>query len=334
VQLPELLRPPPHRGPLIAAGAVVLATGLALTELRLPGELATGVHFLILAVPAALILVLGLQAPTEDDRPPAYQSVLLVTGLLLLFAALLRLADMLGADFSDDVFDGAFLWTGVAEASVAAWAAVRCRSAVCLLIAAVALAVALLSTWDWIFNPGTFGASRWLLLVIAIALVIGSLALRAAAPRHAEMLVVGAGLAILTIGLQAVLDGLVFAPLEPETPLPTFWEFVLLAAGCGLIAFGAVDRSPGPAWLGVANLAAFVAVTWVGEATLYWWPFLLLVVGAGAMVAGLRPRQPLPPEPPAYRAGDRPLASRTVDDELVLRVRDDSPPAAGSVKER
>jgi hypothetical protein len=44
------------------------------------------------------------------------------------------------------------------------------------------------------------------------------------------------------------------------------------------------------------------------------------------MVAGLRPRQPLPPEPDAYRAGDAPLASRSVEDEVIVRVRDDSPP--------
>jgi hypothetical protein len=326
----ELLRPPPHRGPLIAAGAVVFAIGLALTELRLGGDLAAGVHFLILAVPAALVLALGLQAPIEDDRPPAYQSVLLVTGLLLLFAALLRLGDVLGVDFEDDIFDGAFTWIGTAVAGVAVWASIRCRSAVCLLIAAIAAAIALLSTWDWIFNPGTFAASRWLLLLVAIALVLGSLSLRAPAPRHAEMLIVGAGLAILTIGLQAVFAGVIFQaidfPGQAEPPLPGFWEFVLLVAGCGMIAFGAVDRSPGPAWLGVGIIAAFVVVAWVGESTLQWWPSALLLIGGGAIAIGLRPRQPLPPEPDAYRAGDRPLASRAADEELVLRVRDDSSP--------
>ena len=56
-------------------------------------------HLLILAVATAVVLGLGLQAETEDGRPPAYQSVLLVTGLLLLYATLLRLADVLGADF-------------------------------------------------------------------------------------------------------------------------------------------------------------------------------------------------------------------------------------------
>jgi hypothetical protein len=334
----DLLRPPPHRGPLIAAGAVVLTTGLALEEVRLAGELALGLHLVILALAAGLILALGLQAPNEDGRPPAYQSVLLVTGLLLLFAALVRLADVLGADFDDDVFDGAFLWTGLIQAAVALWASVYRRSAVCLLIAAIAAALALLSTWDWIFNPGTFTASRWLLLFVAIALAVVSLALRASAPRHAEVLVDGAALAILTIGLQAIVAGF-FEPFggfaEPESLLSGFWELVLLAAGCGLVAYGAVDRSPGPAWLGVANLAVFVfAVGLEGDATLYWWPFLLILLGAGGLAAGLRPRSPLPPEPDAYRAGEQPLASRTADDEVVLRVRDDSPPERGSVHDR
>ena len=48
---------------------------------------------------------------------------------------------------------------------------------------------------------------------------------------------------------------------SPTGPiLPGFWEFVLLVAGCGAIAYGALERSPGPAWLGVANLVVFVVV--------------------------------------------------------------------------
>ena len=78
----ELLRPPPHRGPLIAAGAVVLATGVAIEELRLAGKVSLGVHLIILAVAAGVIIALGLQAPTEAGKPPAYQSVLLVAETL------------------------------------------------------------------------------------------------------------------------------------------------------------------------------------------------------------------------------------------------------------
>jgi hypothetical protein len=329
--LAELLRPPPHRGPLIAAGAVVLAVGLATAELRLRGALSPLVHLLITGSAAALTLALGLQAPNENGRPPAYQSVLLVTGLLLLYPALLRLADVLGAELTAGFPAGELTWVSLVEAGVALYAALRRRSSICLLLAATAGTVALLSGWEWVFENGTFTASRWLLLLVAVALVLIALALRAGWPRQSELLIDGAGLAILAIGVQAIVSfvlqslSLFDAPSGPL--LPGFWELVLLAAGCGAVAYGALERSPGPAWLGVANLAVFVlaAGTFSGE-TLYWWPLLLLALGGGAMAAGLRPRQPLPPEPDAYRAGDAPLAARSVDDEVVLRVRDDSPP--------
>jgi hypothetical protein len=329
----ELLRPPPHRGPLIAAGAVVLATGLALEELRLADTVSLGVHLIILAVAAGVILALGLQAPTEGGRPPAYQSVLLVIGVLLLFPALLRLADVLGADLSESGFPaGEFTWTSTIVAGVALYAALRKRSAICLLLAAIAAAIAILSAFQWVFEPSSFTASRWLLLLIALGLVLISLLLRGSEPRQAELLVDGAGLAILAIGLQAI-GSIVIAAVSlfenssPDSLLPNFWEFILLGVGCGLIAYGAIERLPGPAWLGVANLVVFVisAVAFADE-TPYWWPLLLLLLGGGAMVAGLRPRQPLPPEPNAYGAGGRPLATRTDEDEVVVRVRDDSPP--------
>jgi hypothetical protein len=324
----ELLRPPPHRGPLIAAGAVLLTAGLALTELRLGGELAAGVHLLILAAGAGPVLWLGVRAPNEDGRPPAYQSVLLVCGLLLLYAALLRLGDALGADFERTIPDPTLVWTGVVMAGAAGWVAAARRSAVCSLIAAAAAAVAVLAALDWIANPGSFTAFRWVLLVIAIVLVLASLVLRASRPRHAELVVDVAALAILAIAAQGLLAVLIASVLPfgapPQQPLPGFWELVVLAAGCGLVAYGAVDRAAGPAWLGTANLVAFVLAVGQGEATLRWWPVALLVLGAGTMLAGLRPRRPLPPEPRGYRVGEQPLASRATGDEIVVRVRDES----------
>jgi hypothetical protein len=199
--------------------------------------------------------------------------------------------------------------------------------------AAIAAAVAVLVGWEWVFENGTFTAQRWLLLFIAVALGLVSLVLRAGAPRKAELMVDAAGVAILAIGIQAILS-FVIGSLElfdaPSGPLlPGFWELVLLAAGCGLVAFGALERSPGPAWLGLTNLIVFViAAGSLSENTLYWWPMLLILLGATAMAAGLRPRQPLPPEPDAYRAGEAPIASRSIDDEPVYRVRDDSPPSS------
>ena len=330
--LKELLRPPPHRGPLIAAGAVVLAVGLGTAELRLTGDtLAPIWHLLAVAAAAGITLALGLQAPNEGGSPPAYQSVLLVTGLLLLYPALLRLADVLGADLTDGFPAGELTWVSLLELGAALYAGLFRRSAICVLLAAIAGGVALLSGWEWIFETGTFTASRWLLLAIALALVLVALALRAPWPRHSELLIDGGGLAILAIGVQAIVSFFIQSLSLFDSPsgplLPGFWELVLLAAGCGLVAYGALERSSGPAWLGVANLAVFVvAAGTFSDETLYWWPLLLILLGAGALAAGLRPRQPLPPEPDAYRAGDAPLASTSVDDEVVVRVRDDSPP--------
>jgi len=174
----------------------------------------------------------------------------------------LRLADVLGADLDDGFPAGELTWTALIELGAALYAGLRRRSSVCILIAAIAGTVALLSGWEWVFENGTFTASRWLLLLVAVALVLIALGLRAGWPRQSELLIDGAGLAILAIGVQSIVGffvrslSLFDAPSGPL--LPGFWELVLLAAGCGLVAYGALERSPGPAWLGVANLAVFV----------------------------------------------------------------------------
>lgn len=327
----ELLRPPAHRGPLIAAGAVVFTLGVWLEEQRLDDALPLGVHLLILALSAGLILGLGLQAGLEDGRPAAYQSVLLVAGLLLLEAALLTLADGLGADFSGDLPSGAIVWTSLLLGAAALHPAVRRNSAVCGMIAALAAGAAVLAAVDWIFGPGTQTPYRWVLLALALAFALGSLVVRESRPRHAEMLVITAGLATLAIpivaGLSALLGVLAtFGAGGDDGFLPGFWELVVLVAGCGLIAYGAVDRVPGAAWLGGAHLVAFLLAASAGaEETLLWWPLTLLLLGGGAMAVGLRPRAPLPPEPDGYSV-ERPLASRT-EEETVVRVRDDRPPS-------
>jgi hypothetical protein len=338
----ELLRPPPHRGPLIAAGAVVLAVGVVLAELRLGDAVGVAVHALITAVAAGVILGIGLQPAGEGGRPPAYQSVLLVTGLIVFEVFLLRLADVLGADFGEggsgardtviwgSLPPGTIVWTSLVLAALAGWAAFARRSAVSLLIAAIAAGLALPAAIAWIFDADSQGPYRLVLLVTATALVLGALVLRGGESRHAEQLINAAGLAILAIPLLALAAGLLqllsLFGGSPDSVLPDFWELVVLAAGCGLVAYGAVDRVPGAAYLGVANLAAFIAVASISpDQTLLYWPLLLLLLGAGAMLAGLRPRAPLPPEPDPYRAGEQPLAARA-DEEITLRVRDDSPP--------
>ena len=326
----ELLRPPPHRGPLIAAGAVLVTVGVALEEIRLDDKLPTGIHLAILALASGSIYALGVQV-RQEGRPYAFQSVLLVCGLLLLYPALLTLADVLGADFDVGFPAGAFVWTSLLLAGAAAWPAAARRSSICALIAALALGVAGLAWVNWTLEATSVTTYRWLLAALAAGYVVASLLLRGPAPRHSEQMVNAAGLAVLAIALTGVLPALLdFAsPFGGGTDeiLPDGWELVVFAVGCGLVAYGAVDRTPGPAYLGVANLAAFVGSAGISDdETLYFWPLVILALGVGVMVAGLRPRQPLPPEPSPYTTGRVPLASRS-EEEPVLRVRDDSPPS-------
>jgi len=329
-RLLELLRPPPHRGPLIAAGAVLVTVGIALEEIRLDDKLPLGVHLAILLVASTVILALGLQARTEDGRPPAYQSALLVSGLALLAPALLTLADVLGADF--DAFPaGAVTWTSLVLAGVALWPAVVKGSSICALIAAIAVAVAVMAFVNWVTGADSVTTYRWLLAVAALGYVLVSLLLREPAPRHAQQMVNAAGLAVLAIAWTGLINGIVGQFLPFGSPggelLPDGWELVVFVGGCGLVAYGAVEGAPGPVYLGVANLVSFVVATGLSvHETLLSWPLLVLALGLGALFTGLRPRSPLPPEPDAYTTGSVPLASRTDDEEAVLRVRDDSPP--------
>jgi hypothetical protein len=329
-ELLELLRPPAHRGPLIAAGAVLFTAGIALEELRLDDALPNGLHLIIVAASAALILGLGLQAPLEGGSPAAYQSVLLVCGLLLLEGSLLELAEILGADFFDGFPAGALVWTSLLLCAAALYPAVRRNSAICGMIAGIAVAVAILSAANWIFDAESQTFYRWLLLALAVAYMLASLVLRGGNPRHAELMVITAGLGTLAIALVASVGAVAgaligFGDTGEDGFLPGFWEFIVLGAGCGLIAYGAVDRVPGAAWLGLAHLVAFIGAASAGaDDTLLWWPLILLLLGGGVLATGLRPRRPLPPEPDGYSV-DRPLASRT-DEEIFMRVRNDEPP--------
>ena len=104
------------------------------------------------------------------------------------------------------------------------------------------------------------------------------------------------GLAALALGLTFAIDQ-VFTVNTFGPGAGAGWELFLYACGFGLCAYSAVDRAPGPGWIGVAVLAVTTVVAAGGKSTLLGWP---LVLGAGAaalLVVGLRPSRPLPPAP-------------------------------------
>lgn len=309
------LTPHPHRGDLIAAGAVPLTLGVLLVNVRFQGQWGTGILFFLTALICALVLGMGLLSPLEGERPRAYQQVLLLCGLLLGFVALLRFAHVIGAD-SPLAGAGSRTWISLVVAGGAGGLARVRRSAICALIAALGGIVAVVSFVEWAFKPSGPATFRWVLLALAIALVLLALARRDVERRESVYLIDAAGVAVLALGVTFLGAAVVaFTPLPQGVlhflGIPTSvpgggWKLVLLAAGLGLVAYAGVDRETGPAYLGALILLVFVAlvgIPGVSGASLWFWPLVLVLLGGAAIGAGLRPRRELPPEPRGSSGG-------------------------------
>lgn len=277
----------------------MLAVGLLVAAVRLEGATPAWAVPAALGAGAALAGWLAAAAPNEGGRPPAYRSVEVVVALGLLGVAALRLPGELGA--------ARLAGLAAAFALVALVTGARARSAVAGLLGAGAGVVAVLAAATWLLGAGA-GTYRWLLTACAVALVLVALWLRAGWPRLAILLIDGAGGCVLAIAATHLIGVSTSGGLA-TVDAAWAWEALLLACGCGLVAFGAVDREPTPAGLGIAVLASFVVLAGSWGDGLLVWPAALVALGGGVLLAGLRPARPLPPEPPgpAADAEVRPL---------------------------
>jgi hypothetical protein len=303
--VPAALRIHPHRGDTVAAGVVVLTLFAVLTLGRFADEWGDLGRFVFVAVIAAVVVALALQADAGDDVPRPYESVIYVASFLLVVMAIGQLARVLGAG---DGSSGTVVWVGLLVLGYAAYLARRRNSAIMTLLAALTGVVVVLAFVDWVFSPDSVTTFRWVLFLCALGLLAGAVHRRDAARRHAVSLVDAVGIVMLAIGGTLVLDliigaiGLGFFGGDVEIPDggPLGWELVLLACGFGLIAYGCVDRERVPAFIGILVLFAFLTLTLIpGEdgPSLIGWPIVLLAMAGALLAIGLRPRQDLPPEP-------------------------------------
>jgi FtsH-binding integral membrane protein len=294
------LRPHPHRGDLIAAGAVPVTVAVVMLNVRMDATWGNGIHLVLTGLTCAVVLGMGLLAEREDEFPRAYQTVLLLAGLTLLGVTLLRLAQVLGADEPLES-SSTITWTAAvftAIAAVPAWE--RINSPICALVEVVAGGIALLAFVDWVFDPEGATTFRWILLLLIAVYAAAHLRWRGERPRHAVHMVNAAGLAGLALAATFG-GGLVLAFAEGGDP-GTWWEFVIVAVGFGLVAYAGVDREPGPGYLGFGLLLAFVVLAGLpgsDGASIVGWPLIFLLLGGAAVAAGLRPIRPLPPPPDA-----------------------------------
>jgi hypothetical protein len=122
---------------------------------------------------------------------------------------------------------------------------------------------------------------RWLLLGSSPALAAATVASRDHHPARAVAFADAGGLTALALALTLVVDQ-VFGSSPLFGPgAGTGWELFLYACGFGLCAFSAVDRAPGPGWIGVAVLLATTVAAAGGKATLIGWPLVLASAPAG-----------------------------------------------------
>jgi peptidoglycan/LPS O-acetylase OafA/YrhL len=296
--LPDLLRPKPFRGDVIAAGVVVLTTLVVSVVLRFHDAWDPEVHLAYVTVAWAFVTAMAVLAPLEGEHPRAYQSILYVASVALLITALIELTASTeshhDAHAARDV-----TWIGLVVTLYALGFATRRNSAVCTLIAALSGGVTVIAAVAWLWEPDGLSAYRY--VGLALVGVYGVLAIgqRDRRLRHGVALIDAAGLAVLAIGLSFVANG--FSADSRAADVAWGWELLILAAGFGLIAYSSVDRQPGPAYLGVLNLLLFAAITSLGVsaggATLWGWPTALALAATALLAIGLRPTTPAPPPP-------------------------------------
>jgi hypothetical protein len=288
-----MLRPLPHRGDVVAAGAVALAALVALLQVRFDAAWGKGIHLLYSGAALAFVATLAVRAPREGDAPRAYQSALLATMFALAVPTLARLAEVLGSDGLDS--SGTLAWGGGALAALGFALAAARDSAVSVLLGAVSLVLAVLGFVDFAFSPDGATTFRWILLGLVLALALATVATRDRNPPRAVALADAGGLTALALASTFVVGQLFESGRGPGAGAG--WEVFLYACGFGLCAFSAVDRAPGPGWIGVAVLAAATGIAAGGKATLVGWPLVLGAGAAGLLAIGLRPSRPLPPAP-------------------------------------
>jgi hypothetical protein len=291
----DVLRPKPFRGDVVAAGVVVLVTLVWVVEVRVEDTWSDGLRLAASAAVWALVTAVAVLAPMERETPRAYQSVLYLASFAIAIWVLADLAAVLGGR---PTTPGTAAWYFAALAALALFFAVARKSASATLLGALSAGVALLALAESLFDARV-AAIRWLLLALMVVYGLTAVAQRDRRFRHGVALVDATGVAGVAIGLSFA-GARWWIHLVP--PWPPFgqhagwgWQLLLLAVGFGLIAYSSVDREAGPAYLGVLNLLAFLALA--REGGLLGWPLLLLAIAAALLVVGLRPTTPAPPPP-------------------------------------
>ena len=311
-----------------AIGGLLLATGFLVALFRKSGDLGdpwgAGAQFLLVALPCALLLALGLLARRASGETHPWQGIYVVFGLLLLPIALALLVNWVAEEGdAGNSLNVAWIFLLTAAAGVAAGLLVRVSYA--LFIAGVALIISWLAIWNEILSDGLTDLGTLRGLFIVVALILLALAVAISVRRRDEglagpaELVTAAGLATVTatVGLSSTetLSGsfLFAVPVAESTFL---WDLAGLVVAIALIGVGARLGARGPGYVGAVALLLFAVIVGLDlddaspDDAILGWPLALVVIGGAGLVASLLPG--VRPGPMgldrlhARRAGDHP----------------------------
>jgi hypothetical protein len=169
---------------------------------------------------------------------------------------------------------------------------------VCTLFAAVGTATAVIAVLDEATAEGIVSDNfRFYLTALAAAFGAGSVWLRRLGrERHSVQLVNAAALTLMAIAVSFIVESFAGAfnggsGDDPGFATDSGWELVLMIGSFWILAYAAIRREPGPAWLGAVllNVSAIVsAAEDPDDATIVGWPLAMLLLSVAALALAFR----------------------------------------------
>ncbi len=310
---------------LRSVGGVLFAVGAAALWARKSthDEWGDFARLLVVAAPAVLLFVLALDlsAPRSREKARPWQSVLMVTSILLGPLVLFQFLDWIGASTRHVLLDAAVF---ALVAWVAAYAARRARVSYAALLAGLSALLAWLLVWDKILDHPSANTYRWLLVAAAALLFLVAFRLSRADSIGAAEVATAGGVSAVAAGVFGVVVGAVVGVFGAVTrsfessgggrlsPVASggravvghvnssgfqhfFWDLYLLVVSLALVWIGSRVRFRGLGYVGGVGLFAFlvsvvaqitrVEVGRSPTASVAGWPLALLLLGAAALAA-------------------------------------------------
>jgi hypothetical protein len=272
---------------LRSVGGLLVAAGAVLVLARKSGHHEWGgfARLLVVLVPAVVLYVLALGAPErsrgEDARP--WQSVLMITAILLVPVALLEFLQWVGANTQHSLYGAVVFAT---TALLAGYAVRQARVAYAALLAGLAMLVAWLEVWEQILGHPSTGTSRWLLVIAAVLLFAGAAGLARAKAIGARELATAGGIAAVSAGVLGVIVGAFVGVFRSVTTLGRSSGGVISSSSA---AAGLPERLHRARLARPAHLASPFATN-VSGLQHFGWDLYLLVVSLGLVWVGARVR--------------------------------------------